>query len=202
MLSDEVRSEFERHSERLRTHAREKRKSVLLRSIVTDTEEREALSADDMLGRRQPTDEYQGDVNLRTLRALLTKIDEQGFERSPHQLKFHSAFERATARVIYRQDWATMRPAIMKKNGWPTCPSEVLISTPRRFGKVRSSSPSDRGSVAHTSPVCVQTFSIAIFAACLALTLKCEVVVFRRAFNQPRARARDPLLSPRAWLNS
>ena len=81
MLSDEVRSEFERHSERLRTHAREKRKSVLLRSIVTDTEEREALSADDMLGRRQPTDEFQGDVNLRTLRALLTKIDEQGFER-------------------------------------------------------------------------------------------------------------------------
>lgn len=210
MLSDEVRSEFERHSERLRTHAREKRKSVLLRSIVTDTDDREAFSADDMLGRRQPTDEFQGDVNLRTLRALLTKIDEQGFERvrflqlrrffsreiyfdpsrgvqSPHQLKFHSAFERAAARVIYRQDWATMRPAIMKKNGWPTCPSEVLISTPRRFGKVRSPSPSGRGSVAHASPGCTQTFSIAIFAACLALTLKCEVVVFRCSGPSPRA---------------
>ena len=85
--------------------------------------------------------------------------------QSPHQLKFHSAFERATARVIYRQDWATMRPAIMKKNGWPTCPSEVLISTPRRFGK---------------------TFSIAIFAACLALTLKCEVVVFSPARRASR----------------
>ena len=81
MLSDEVKSEFEKHSERLREHARAKRQSVLLRSIVTDTEEREALSADDLLGRRQPHDEFQGDVNLRTLRALLAKIDEKGFER-------------------------------------------------------------------------------------------------------------------------
>ena len=47
--------------------------------------------------------------------------------RSPHQLKFHSAFERATARVLYRDDWGTQRPAIMAKNGWKTCPSEVLI---------------------------------------------------------------------------
>ena len=127
MLSDEVRSEFERHSERLRTHAREKRKSVLLRSIVTDTEDREALSADDMLGRRQPTDEFQGDVNLRTLRALLTKIDGLGFERSQHQLEFHSAFERSTARVLYKADWKAQRPAIMRKNGWEKCSSEVLI---------------------------------------------------------------------------
>lgn len=47
--------------------------------------------------------------------------------RSAHQLKFHSAFERATARVIYRDDWGTQRPAIMEKNGWETCSSEVLI---------------------------------------------------------------------------
>ena len=58
--------------------------------------------------------------------------------RSPHQLKFHSAFERATARVIYREDWGTQRPNIMRKNNWDTCPSEVLISTPRRFGKTYS----------------------------------------------------------------
>jgi hypothetical protein len=47
--------------------------------------------------------------------------------RSAHQLKFHSAFERSTARVIYKDDWGTQRPAIMKRNGWTTCPSEVLI---------------------------------------------------------------------------
>jgi hypothetical protein len=53
-------------------------------------------------------------------------------------MKFHSAFERSTARVLYRDDWGTQRPAIMKKNGWAACSSEVLISTPRRFGKTFS----------------------------------------------------------------
>ena len=76
-----------------------------------------------------------GDTNLRTLRALLSIIDDRGFERSAHQVQFHSAFERSTARVIYKRDWASSRSQIMAKNGWKTCSSEVLISTPRRFGK-------------------------------------------------------------------
>ena len=66
---------------------------------------------------------------------------------------------KAAARVIYRGSWETERPAIMKKYGWETSNSEVLIrcactrspvhlmthdnsracfsccSTPRRFGK-------------------------------------------------------------------
>ena len=50
-------------------------------------------------------------------------------------MKFHSAFERAAARVVYRSDWETQRPAIMRKNKWSSCPGEVMISTPRRFGK-------------------------------------------------------------------
>jgi len=53
--------------------------------------------------------------------------DSLPLRRSAHQLKFHSSFERATARVLYRDDWGTQRPAIMKKNNWDTCPSEVLI---------------------------------------------------------------------------
>ena len=112
-----------------------------------------------LLGRRQPTDEFQGDVNLRTLRALLAKIDEQGFERvrflqfwrfflakfiltppmllqSPHQLVPRPLSE---PRVIYRQDRATMRPAIMKKNGWPTCPSKS--SSRRRGALARCAAP-------------------------------------------------------------
>lgn len=47
---------------------------------------------------------------------------------SNHQLKFHSAFERSTARVIYRADWKQQKPQIMAKNGWAKCSSEVLIS--------------------------------------------------------------------------
>ena len=153
-LNKSLLKEFEKHSEELRARARARREAVQLKSVVNDREEREEVSQEDSLGRRQPQDEYQGDVNMRTLRQLLKMIDEKGFERSPHQMKFHSAFERSTARVLYKDDWGTQRPAIMKKNGWNKCSSEVLISTPRRFGK---------------------TFSIAIFAACLALTMKCEV---------------------------
>ena len=152
VFSPKLRNQFEEQAKRLEERARARRKAVQLKSAVLDNEERETSSAEDMLGRRQPQDEYQGDVNIRTLRALLKMIDDRGFERSPHQLKFHSAFERATARVIYRdvrlpslpppsllpcshtltavlcsQDWGTQRPNIMRKNNWDTCPSEVLI---------------------------------------------------------------------------
>jgi hypothetical protein len=165
LLDTLVMPEFEAHSERLKERARARRDAVQLRAAVLDREDREQASAEEALGRRIPQDEFQGDTNIRTLRALLKMVDERGFERSPHQVRFHDAFERATARVIYRDNWGTDRPAIMKKNQWDTCPSEVMISTPRRFGK---------------------TFSIGIFAACLALTLKCEVVVFSPARRASR----------------
>lgn len=42
-------------------------------------------------------------------------------------MKFHSAFERCVSRVIYKTDWATSRPAIMRHNGWKKCSSEVMI---------------------------------------------------------------------------
>ena len=85
--------------------------------------------------------------------------------RSAQQLDFHAAFMKASARVIYRSSWATDRPAIMAAHGWETSNSEVLISTPRRFGK---------------------TFSIAIFCACLALAQGLEIVVFSPARRASR----------------
>ena len=42
---------------------------------------------------------------------------------------------KAAARVIYKGDWETDRPMVMEKYGWAKSNSEVLISTPRRFGK-------------------------------------------------------------------
>lgn len=133
--------------------------------------DRVALNDDErqQLGEWLPGDEYQGDVNMRTLDRLLKRVDQRGFERyapprrviarlstqryssnrSAQQLEFHQAFTRACGRVLYREDWATRKPEIMAKYGWERCNSEVLISTPRRFGK---------------------TFSIAIFCACMALT--------------------------------
>lgn len=134
-FSDQLSAEFEKHAERLRERSRARREAVKLRASVLDREDHEEVSEAAALGKWQPQDEFQGDVNIRTLRSLLKMVDERGFERSAHQLRFHSAFERSTARVLYREDWGTQRPAIMAKNGWETCPSEVMISTPRRFGK-------------------------------------------------------------------
>lgn len=80
-FSPELLFKFDEHNSRLATRARERRSAVLLKSTVLDKEEREEASELSLLGVRQPADEFQGDVNLRTLRSLLKMIDDRGFER-------------------------------------------------------------------------------------------------------------------------
>ena len=124
-------AKFEEHEAHMRERVHARRKTVRLRSAVIDKAAHEEASEEDSLGRRIPGDEFKGDTAIRTLRTLLKQVDEKGFERSNHQLKFHSAFERSCARVLYRENWGTARPQIMAKHGWASCPSEVLVSTPR-----------------------------------------------------------------------
>lgn len=50
--------------------------------------------------------------------------------RSAHQLEFHEAFLRAAARVIYRGEWETSKPMIMRRHGWDQVHSEVMIRCP------------------------------------------------------------------------
>ena len=147
-----VLNEFEKHANHMRARARTRLEAVQLRNVVEDRTDREAATAAESLGKRLPSDEFEGDVNMRTLRHLLKMVDENGFERSNHQLKFHAAFERAAARVIYRAEWSTKKPQIMRKWGWSTCPGEVLISTPRRFGKTFRSPLARRVLVAAPAP--------------------------------------------------
>lgn len=80
-FTQQLLSEFNQHAERLRKRSRARRQAVTLKSAVLDREDREQASAEDLLGKRQPQDEFQGDVNMRTLQALLKMIDEKGFER-------------------------------------------------------------------------------------------------------------------------
>ena len=131
MFKESVIAEFEVQARRLRERSRSRREAVALKAVVNDDEDREALSVEESLGRPQPGDQFQGDTNLRTLHTLLKMVDERGFERSPHQMRFHEAFERSCARVIYRDDWATQKPVIMKKRGWSTSSSEVMIRRAR-----------------------------------------------------------------------
>ena len=78
---DVVLGEFEGHATRMRERARARLEAVQLRNVVEDRKDREAISAAESLGKRLPSDEFEGDVNMRTLRYLLKKIDDNGFER-------------------------------------------------------------------------------------------------------------------------
>jgi hypothetical protein len=80
-VAEDVLSEFQQHVARLRDASRSRKESVKFKSVVDDFEEREAVSVSDTLGVRQPSDVYDGDVNLRTLRSLLKIIDDRGWER-------------------------------------------------------------------------------------------------------------------------
>ena len=89
------------------------------------------------------------------------------YHRSAHQLQFHAAFTAACARVIYSGgEYAVHFASINTHNGWAHDSKEVLISTPRRFGK---------------------TFSVAIYCACLALASQQSIVIFSPGRRASRA---------------
>jgi len=125
------------HLGKLQSIMKKRKADVALRCVAIDgTEKGNAdVSASHteeltMQCTRRPTDTYIGCARLRGMRALLTLIDQRGYERSANQLQFHEAFIRACGRVVYREDWAVHRTAIMRLNKWDCAHSEVLISTP------------------------------------------------------------------------
>ena len=143
LMSDAIFKGFERHVQELMEARKRRQEALAFKSAVeeegaaADEEGGAAQTQDELdgMGVQLPTDKWRGDTNMRTLQKLLSRVDARGFERSAQQLEFHQAFMKAAARVIYRGDWETDRPMIMDKYGWTKCNSEVLISTPRRFGK-------------------------------------------------------------------
>lgn len=158
-------------------------KQVTLLPVVYDKEKSDttiAPTTDDgvvaqfmQIAQKSSDDRFIGDARLRTVRALLSRIDGKGWERSAHQVQFHESFIRACARIIYKEEWPVHRTAIMARNGWATSPSEIMVSTPRRFGK---------------------TFSVAMFCICMVLACGTEIVVFspaRRASRKILERMRE-----------
>ena len=155
LINETLFKSFEAHVERLDAARLRRIEALSFKSALEDDgkeEVNEDATQDEIegLGVWLPGDEFQGDVNYRTLQKLLTRVDQRGFERyaparmprvslapsshaqrfrlrSAQQLEFHVAFMKAAARVIYRGSWETERPAIMKRYGWETSNSEVLI---------------------------------------------------------------------------
>jgi hypothetical protein len=140
LMSNSIFHGFESHVDALQKARKRRRESLAFKNVIETGVGDEGSAAQtqdelDGLGVRIPEDRWNGDCNMRTLQKLLARVDARGFERSAQQLEFHEAFMKAAARVIYKGDWETDRPMIMERFGWSKSNSEVLISTPRRFGK-------------------------------------------------------------------
>lgn len=128
VVSRSLSFEFSSHKAGLRALQKRKVEEIQLTSLVHDA--REHRTAAYTYGQRQPGDVYKGDVALRDLRNILHAFDRNGYERSENQQMFHDSFIRSTARVLYSDDWRTSQPAIMTRNGWGTCSSEIMVKTP------------------------------------------------------------------------
>lgn len=144
MLSRAIFGAFEAHSADLKKQGAARRESAAAKNVVEtfdrnlrDDEKRAKAAAQESGGLGVPvdTDEYNGDTRCRTMMRLFEMVDARGFERSQNQVQFHDAFLTACARVIFKEDWGLHAPKIMEKMGWSRKFSEVMISTPRRFGK-------------------------------------------------------------------
>jgi hypothetical protein len=72
----------------------------------------------------------------------LEALDRQGWDRSYHQRQFHEQFIRACVRIFYKTEpigtFQRDQQRLLQGNGWNNLSQEILISTPRRFGKTIS----------------------------------------------------------------
>ena len=75
-------------------------------------------------------------------RNALEALDASGWNRSFHQRLFHDQFIRASARVFWKNEkpgvFQREHKDILEMNGWDNLSQEILVSTPRRFGKTIS----------------------------------------------------------------
>jgi hypothetical protein len=86
--------------------------------------------------------ECNGFRRMLKCRQALEAIDRRGWLRSFHQRMFHDNFIRACARIFWKREphgvFAKDHQRILEVNGWDHLSQEVLVSTPRRFGKTIS----------------------------------------------------------------
>lgn len=99
-----------------------------------------------------------GELRLKSLVAMLKRADEIGYRRSPDQVRFHKAFIAACLQKILGDDLAQNVVRLMKEYELDEIRNDVIICTPRRWGK---------------------TTAVAIFVAAYLLSQpNCEVSVY------------------------
>lgn len=87
-------------------------------------------------------EECTGFQRMKKCRQALDALDRRGWLRSFHQRMFHDNFIRACARIFWKREasgvFARDHQRILEINGWDHLSQEILVSTPRRFGKTIS----------------------------------------------------------------
>ena len=90
----------------------------------------------------QQKEVMSGFSRMQCCRDALSFLDENGWKRSFHQRQFHDDFIRACTRIFWKREAPGKFPReqceILRRNNWSHIQQEVLISTPRRFGKTIS----------------------------------------------------------------
>ena len=79
-----------------------------------------------------------GDQTRARLYAALAQIDTLDYPRSHHQRRFHECFIKASLKTIYGDDYQVCEPRLKQEHKCDRLKTEVMIVTPRRFGKTFS----------------------------------------------------------------
>ena len=112
-----------------------------------------------------------GWTRMARCRGALEALDRRGWLRSFHQKQFHEQFIRSCCRVFWKTaapgQFARDHKRILEFNGWESLPQEMLISTPRRFGKTISVSMFAAAMLYATPNV-----EISIYSTCLRISHK------------------------------
>jgi hypothetical protein len=77
----------------------------------------------------------KGMVRLKNLIQCLEKFDSLGYKRSRHQIEFHKAFIAANLKNILGEDLQPNLSRLVEEFGINEIKLDIIIDTPRRFGK-------------------------------------------------------------------
>jgi hypothetical protein len=79
---------------------------------------------------------------MQLCRQALDALDKRGWNRSFHQRLFHEEYLKSCTRIFFKRDgpgaFAKAHNRVLELNSWDSTPQEILVSTPRRFGKTIS----------------------------------------------------------------
>jgi hypothetical protein len=94
------------------------------------------------MGGYAETEAMNGFRRMQLCRQALEALDRRGWNRSFHQRLFHEEYLKSCTRIFFKRDgpgaFAKAHNRILEVNSWDSTPQEILVSTPRRFGKTIS----------------------------------------------------------------